>query len=191
MTLLSTLWPPTRPGELFDPSCPFTIDSFNAAESHLLSTAFSSVAQMPGAARLVRHLARHHIPICIATGSSRASYARKTVNHPDLFGPFGQRVICSDDPRLTRGKPHPDIFLLAARHGLWNEHDSEAHTQEVLGEQWTRNLRQLGPEHDGEEHLKGQERSILVFEDGMPGVTAAKAAGMHGEYQIRSSPLCD
>ena len=135
---------------------------------------------MPGAERLVKHLHKHNIPICVATGSKRKNYDIKTASHPELFGPFAQRVVCGDDSRLTRGKPHPDIFLLAAREGLLNTHPGEEKTKDVLGEKWVEGLRDMGEKYDGE--LKGQERNVLVFEDAKPGVQAAKAAGMHGKY---------
>ena len=74
-------------------------------------------------------------------------------------------MICGDDARLTRGKPHPDIFLLAAREGLLSEHDGHEHTRAKLGDDWAQRLRQLGAHFDQEHHLKGAEKEILVFED--------------------------
>jgi pseudouridine-5'-monophosphatase len=37
----------------------------------------------------------------------------KTTRHRDWFAAFAL-VVCGDDPRCQRGKPAPDIFLLAA-----------------------------------------------------------------------------
>ncbi|SPO29958.1 related to GS1 protein [Ustilago trichophora] len=176
LTLLSSVWPPTKQGELYGPDCPFDIDNFLKDRNQVLLKAFEQVPQMAGAARLVQHLHKHNIPICVATGSKRKNYDIKTANHPDLFGPFAQRVICGDDPRLNRGKPHPDIFLLAAREGLLSNHPNHQATREKLGQEWTNSLRQMGEHFDQVHHLKGGESSILVFEDAKPGVQAAKAA---------------
>lgn len=83
----------------------------------------------------------------------------KSGPNPSLFGPFEGRVICGDDSRIKRGKPHPDIFLLAARDALECE-----------------GIRDVGEEHDAKSG--GREGNILVFEDAKPGVQAALAAGM-------------
>lgn len=84
----------------------------------------------------------------------------KSSNNQDIFKHFGDRIICGDDERLSRGKPFPDVFLLAAREGLGGKEG----------------VRQLGEEYDGT--LSGKESQFLVFEDAKPGVQAAKAAGM-------------
>ncbi|KDN45471.1 HAD-like protein [Tilletiaria anomala UBC 951] len=164
-TLFQHLWPP-RPNtdEVWSPECPFDIDSFLQARNKTLDDAFSKVKPMPGAERLVRHLAAHGVPICIATGSKQRNYKIKSSANPSLFAPFEGRVICGDDPRLTRGKPTPDVFLLAAREGLKNDG-------------WKDRVREPGPQADGS--LKGGERDILVFEDAKPGVQAGLAAGMN------------
>lgn len=74
----------------------------------------------------------------------------KSGHNGELFSPFKQRVVCGDDPRLSRGKPTPDVFLLAAREGLGVPSITET-------------VRLPGPEHDGS--LLGGEKHILVFED--------------------------
>ena len=74
MTLLSSLWPPS-PGHSieeergFSEECPFTIDSFLKERNAKLLPAFERVPAMPGAERLVEHLAKHGIPICVRSRS--------------------------------------------------------------------------------------------------------------------------
>ncbi|EJD52477.1 HAD-like protein [Auricularia subglabra TFB-10046 SS5] len=104
-----------------------------------------SVPLLPGAARLVQHLATHAVPMAIATGSNRKEFELKTGHlYDDVFRHFGGKVVCADDPSMhgKRSKPAPDIFLEAAK-------------------------------------LLGKGEGGLVFEDAIPGVQAAVAAGMH------------
>jgi pseudouridine 5'-phosphatase len=67
-----------------------------------------------GAERLVRHLKKHKIPICLATSSSKKSFDVKTSNHQDLFDHFDHQILGSSDEEVKQGKPAPDIFLVAA-----------------------------------------------------------------------------
>lgn len=94
--------------------------------------------------------------IALATSSERYNFELKTRKGEtkkllDVF-PEGRRIL-GDDPRVEkgRGKPAPDIYLLALR--LINE---------SLGE----NERPITPEE------------CLVFEDSVPGVEAGRRAGM-------------
>ncbi len=66
-----------------------------------------------GAPELVTEYARRSIPLAIATSSPRALYEHKVARHAWL-SPV-RAVVCSDDPEVTRQKPAPDIFLVAAR----------------------------------------------------------------------------
>lgn len=68
---------------------------------------------MPGAPELVAHCQTVGLPMALATSSSREAVALKAAPHPWLQG-IGVRVH-GDDPELERGKPAPDVFLLAAR----------------------------------------------------------------------------
>lgn len=124
---------------------------------------------MPGAERLVQHLAQHQIPICVATGSRRINYQVKARANPRIFDVFGDRVICGDDDIVGRGKPTPDIFLIAAKHGLGIHNTDE-------GRAFLEGIRNPGAEFD--DRLAGHEGDVLVFEDAVPGVQAGLAAGM-------------
>ncbi|XP_066156408.1 pseudouridine-5'-phosphatase-like [Euwallacea fornicatus] len=69
---------------------------------------------MPGAKKLIKHLANHNVPIAIATSSGRAPYDIKTQSHPEIFNLFLHVVCGTDNPEIKHGKPAPDIFLNCA-----------------------------------------------------------------------------
>ena len=76
VVLLSSLWPPNpdNPHDVergFSHECPFTLDEFLQKRNALLLPAFERVPPMPGAERLVQHLAQHQIPICVRNYHSR------------------------------------------------------------------------------------------------------------------------
>lgn len=91
---------------------PLTAEELVSLSMEQLSTLFPKCGLMPGAERLIRHLAAHKVPICIATGSSSADYKLKTQNHGELVG-LMEFTVRSDDPDVKHGKPDPDIFLIA------------------------------------------------------------------------------
>lgn len=66
---------------------------------------------LAGIDKLTKHLASCGVPMAIATSSSRAAVNAKRVNHEPLFKRFGAIITAED---ITRGKPHPDVFLTAA-----------------------------------------------------------------------------
>lgn len=69
---------------------------------------------MPGAVELVRGLSERGVPMAVATSSHRHMFDLKTRRHREWFRLF-DCVVLGDDPRIGRGKPAPDIFLLAAK----------------------------------------------------------------------------
>ncbi|KUI54599.1 hypothetical protein VP1G_01919 [Cytospora mali] len=94
------------------------------------------------------------VHIALATSSHSGNFALKTAHLTDLFSVFQtpHRVL-GDDKRIQpgRGKPLPDIYLLALE-----------------------TINSTLPA--GEEPIKPEE--CLVFEDSVPGVEAGRRAGM-------------
>ena len=63
----------------------------------------------------MQHLKKNNIPIALATSSSEESSDLKTQKWKHLFDLFNHKVYGGSDPEVIRGKPHPDIFLIAAK----------------------------------------------------------------------------
>jgi pseudouridine-5'-monophosphatase len=79
----------------------------------MLEALFPTAEPLPGALSLTQHLHRHGIPQAVASSSDTRNFGLKTSRHKEWFRVFDCCVL-GDDPELARGKPAPDIFLLAA-----------------------------------------------------------------------------
>jgi pseudouridine-5'-monophosphatase len=80
----------------------------------LFATLMPTAEAMPGARALTAALRAHGVPLAVATSSARPLYELKTTRHREWFADFDV-VVTGDDPRVVRGKPAPDIYLVAAR----------------------------------------------------------------------------
>ncbi len=92
---------------------PITADEYLREREAMLETLFPESDAMPGAHALTASLAERGIGQAVATSSGRRLFDLKTQRHREWFRIFGA-VVLGDDPRVGRGKPAPDIFLLAA-----------------------------------------------------------------------------
>ncbi|KAH9184245.1 hypothetical protein AeNC1_013776, partial [Aphanomyces euteiches] len=61
----------------------------------ILGKKYASSVLLPGALNLVQSLAGQPVKVALATSSASS-------------------IVCGDDPAVKRGKPNPDIFLVAA-----------------------------------------------------------------------------
>lgn len=133
------------------------VQSYMAELAEVQASMFPSCIPLPGVEKLLEHLVSaknvegRKVHIALATSSRDSSYQLKTRNHTEMMRVFDRARVLGDDPRIMRGKPSPDIYLLALK--LVND-GLEA----------------------GEEPIKPEE--CLVFEDGLPGVEAGRRAGM-------------
>jgi pseudouridine-5'-monophosphatase len=80
----------------------------------LFRTLMPTAQAMPGARELTAALRARGVPVAVATSSAQPLYELKTRHHGAWFAQFDV-VVTGDDPRIARGKPAPDIYLLAAR----------------------------------------------------------------------------
>lgn len=135
-----------------------------ASKLHIIQEQeFRKAAPLPGVEKLLGDLSTARsmggreggkIHIALATSSHEHHFRIKTGHIEGLFEVFTEeRRVLGDDVRIPkgRGKPSPDIYLLALK--TIND------TLEA-----------------GEEPIKPEE--CLVFEDGIPGVVAGRRAGM-------------
>ncbi len=93
---------------------PITIAEYLDMRRHLLEELFPKADPLPGAVRLTKHLHRNGIPQAIATSSDRHNFELKITKHKAWFSIF-QCLVAGDDPEIKKGKPDPDIFLIAAK----------------------------------------------------------------------------
>lgn len=164
-----------RPGpqanELFHSwaKLPISNDEYLSQYSALQREHFPHTKPLPGVETLLADLARtrtrsgdvaqakdgpQRVQIALATSSNSGNFALKTAHLTDLFRVFqAPHRVLGDDKRIApgRGKPLPDIYLLALQ---------------------TVNAT-LAP---GEAPITPEE--CLVFEDSVPGVEAGRRAGM-------------
>lgn len=157
---------------------PITPEEYLVQNTELQKRLFPTTKPLPGIPEMLGHLGRtrywevkegaagdfaqskggdkepHRVHIALATSSHLQNFLVKTNHLEELFSIFpSHRRVLGDDSRLTpgRGKPLPDIFLLALK-----------------------TINDSLPE--GEDPIKPEE--CLVFEDSVPGVEAGRRAGM-------------
>eukprot|EP00041_Stephanoeca_diplocostata_P029055 m.847673 g.847673 ORF g.847673 m.847673 type:complete len:296 (+) comp23486_c0_seq1:72-959(+) len=132
-----------------------TEEELGAAWERNLKPLYADVKALPGVTALVEHLAASNIPMAIATSSSSTAMAEKRKPHQELFEKCAQIAVTGNDPELRRGKPFPDIFLLALAR---------------LNEKLQRDA--------ADSFVPIQPEECMVFEDAESGVQAGVAANM-------------
>ncbi|MCJ1408250.1 hypothetical protein MMC19_002324 [Ptychographa xylographoides] len=134
---------------------PLSNEEFIAQQSALQRQLFPGTQPLPGVESLLGTLKASGVELALATSSNRVNFGLKTQHLDGLFGYFekGLRVL-GDDERIAvgRGKPAPDIYLLAM-------------------ETVNAKLRASGKKEVAREEC-------LVFEDSVPGIEAGRRAGM-------------
>jgi len=92
---------------------PISPESYLEERAVLFEELMPTAAEMPGARALTTALAARGIAMAVASSSSRVMFELKTIRHRDWFACFAA-IVLGDDPRVRRGKPAPDIFLVTA-----------------------------------------------------------------------------
>ena len=139
---------------------PISREQYLREQTELQREIFPTAKPLPGVGKLLGDLSEaetekgQKVHIALATSSNEATFKLKTGHLEEFFSVFeGHRRVLGDDERIPkgRGKPAPDIYLLALK---------------------TINA-SLSP---GEKEIMPEE--CLVFEDSVPGVEAGRRAGM-------------
>ncbi|XP_063836681.1 probable pseudouridine-5'-phosphatase [Ostrinia nubilalis] len=92
---------------------PISADEFEMQLGDLAKKVLPAAPLQKGAERLLTHLHDYKIPMALATNSTEQAVRLHATARPRLFGLFNHKV-CASDPDVDRGKPHPDIYLVAA-----------------------------------------------------------------------------
>ena len=111
-------------------------DALLAIQQPIARRLLPKAPAMPGAESLIRTCVQRSIPMALVTSSSKEAVLFKSAPHPWLA--LIQARIYGDDPELTRGKPDPQPFVLAAQRlgttadQCWALEDSRAGTAAAL-----------------------------------------------------------
>jgi pseudouridine-5'-monophosphatase len=92
---------------------PITPEEYLSRRAARLEELFRKSPPKPGVERFTHALHERGVPQAVATSSEHHLFALKTECHRAWFSIFAAAVV-GDDPRVKRGKPAPDIFLVAA-----------------------------------------------------------------------------
>lgn len=139
---------------------PITPEQYATECLELQREHFPQSSPLPGVELLLETLVKaktdngEKVHIALATSSHDVTFRLKTDHLRELFAVFEQnRRVLGDDVRIPkgRGKPAPDIYLLALK--MVNESLAE----------WEKEI---------------QPEECLVFEDSVPGIEAGRRAGM-------------
>jgi pseudouridine-5'-monophosphatase len=79
----------------------------------ILEELLATCEAIAGAEAFTRELHGRGVPLGVATSTETALFGLKTGHHREWFSIFST-IVCGDHPSVRRGKPAPDIFLVAA-----------------------------------------------------------------------------
>ena len=149
--------PGPQAGEIFHAwaQLPITPAEYIEENSELQRQLFPGTQPLPGVLDLLKTLKEKGVKMALATSSQRHTFVLKSSHLPELFSYFEkEHQVLGDDERIPkgRGKPAPDIYLLAL-----------STLNDTLRAQ-------------GEPLIQPEE--CLVFEDSVPGAESGRRAGM-------------
>lgn len=153
--------PGPQAGQIFHSwaQLPIDQDQFFKEQRELQVELFPNTKPLPGVMDLLAGLKKRGVHMALATSSNKNNFKIKSEHLGDLFQNFAlEHQVLGDDPRIPagRGKPAPDIYLLA--------------------------LSTLNKTLEGKGEAPIQPEECLVFEDSVPGVESGRRAGMQAVW---------
>ncbi|WP_346837960.1 HAD family hydrolase [Microbulbifer sp. SAOS-129_SWC] len=91
---------------------PLPDDYFGNTERRIREAFHTELEPVAGIGDLLDHLQQVNLRTCVASSGSHDKM-RLTLNKTGLYDYFDGRIFSADD--VSRGKPHPDLFLFAAQ----------------------------------------------------------------------------
>jgi pseudouridine-5'-monophosphatase len=134
---------------------PITHEEFMTEQKELQTALFPGTKPLPGVMDILAEFKERGVHMALATSSHAGNFKLKASHLGDLFQYFApEHQVLGDDPRIPagRGKPAPDIYLLA--------------------------LSTLNKTLEAQGQPPIQPEECLVFEDSVPGVESGRRAGM-------------
>lgn len=149
--------PGPQAGQIFHEwaQLPISHEKFMDEQKALQTDLFPTTKPLDGVMDLLAGLKGRNVHMALATSSHAGNFRLKSDHLGDLFQFFApEHRVLGDDPRIPpgRGKPAPDIYLLAL-----------STLNKTL-------------EAQGQPRIRPEE--CLVFEDSVPGVESGRRAGM-------------
>ena len=93
-----------------------TNEEYQEKKHKFLNDTLKNSKFLPGAKELLETLRyKYKFKIAIATSSSKGPTELKLTNYKEFIDSAVDVIITGDDKRIKKGKPNPDIFLLAAK----------------------------------------------------------------------------
>jgi pseudouridine-5'-monophosphatase len=138
---------------------PIPHEQFLEEQKELQTKLFPTTKPLPGVLELLEGLKQRGVYMALATSSHAGNFKLKSSHLPELFKYFApEHQVLGDDPRIPagRGKPAPDIYLLA--------------------------LSTLNKTLEAQGQPPIQPEECLVFEDSVPGVESGRRAGMQAVW---------
>lgn len=138
---------------------PIPHEQFLEEQKELQTKLFPTTKPLPGVLDLLKGLKQRGVHMALATSSHAGNFKLKSSHLPELFKYFApEHQVLGDDPRIPagRGKPAPDIYLLA--------------------------LSTLNKTLEAQGQPPIQPEECLVFEDSVPGVESGRRAGMQAVW---------
>ena len=153
--------PGPQAGQIFHSWAQLPIDheQFMQEQRELQVKLFPNTRPLPGVMDLLAGLKKRGVHMALATSSNKNNFKIKSEHLGDLFQNFElEHQVLGDDPRIPagRGKPAPDIYLLA--------------------------LSTLNKTLEAQGQPPIQPEECLVFEDSVPGVESGRRAGMQAVW---------